>query len=178
MRMTVGMVAVLVAMALCLPASVAAQKPVTAFDQLNTRVSIGDTVRVVDGQGREVKGRILELHDASITLKGTDQTTLQADDVRLVRQSRTWKGFGCLIGLGIGAAVGLAYEASVNRSAEEETSALILSAAVGAGAGVAVGALFPRVRDVYRAPGGAASRLAISPMVTPRAKGVVLSFSF
>ena len=39
-----------------LPALAAAQDPVKSFDQLNTRLKIGDTIYVTDAQGREVKG--------------------------------------------------------------------------------------------------------------------------
>ena len=35
----------------------AGQEPVTSFDQLNTRLRIGDSVRVIDTQRREFKGR-------------------------------------------------------------------------------------------------------------------------
>jgi len=38
-----------------LSALAAAQEPVKSFDQLNTRVKVGDTLWVTDGQGREVK---------------------------------------------------------------------------------------------------------------------------
>jgi len=68
---------------LLLPAISAAQ-PVKSFDQLNTRLKPDDTVYVIDAQGREIEGKITELHDASITLNSDGPTMLQADNVRLV----------------------------------------------------------------------------------------------
>ena len=38
------------------PALSAAQEPVKSFDQLNTRLKVGDTVWVTDAEGRESKG--------------------------------------------------------------------------------------------------------------------------
>jgi hypothetical protein len=50
---------------------------------------------------------------------------------------------------------------------------------IGAGVGALIGAFMPRSRDVYRAPaGGPAARLSIAPVITPRTKGVALSYSF
>lgn len=39
------------------PALAVAQEPVKAFDQLSTRLVVGDTIFVTDAQGREIKGR-------------------------------------------------------------------------------------------------------------------------
>ena len=46
----------------------AAQEPVTSFDQLNTRLKVGDTVWITDAQGREVTGKIRALSPASLLL--------------------------------------------------------------------------------------------------------------
>ena len=51
-----------------LPTLSAAQEPVRAFDQLNTRLKVGDTVYVTDVQGREVKGKIRELSGSALSL--------------------------------------------------------------------------------------------------------------
>jgi hypothetical protein len=56
-------------------------------------------------------------------------------------------------------------------------------AALGAGLGVLVGAMLPgRMRDVYVAPSGgpglAKARVSIAPVITPRARGVAVSFAF
>jgi hypothetical protein len=55
---------------------------------------------------------------------------------------------------------------------------------VGAGVGLAVGSIFasdavgPK-RVIYRAPGGQPSaRLTLAPVITPRTKGVAVSFAF
>ena len=51
---------------------------------------------------------------------------------------------------------------------------------IGAGGGAIVGAALPaKWNEVYRAPGSSGSvRVSVAPMISPRAKGVVLSLSF
>ena len=161
---------------LLLPGLALGQQPVSSFDQLPARLKTGDKVRVTDTQGRVVRGMVMALDAGSITLDKADGTAVPADRVRLIQQEKGSKLLGLLIGFGIGAAAGFAFAAQAETA--EEAMGGYLVAGVGAGAGLAVGALMPRVRDVYRAPSGAASRLAISPIVTPRTKSVVLSFSF
>ena len=167
-----------------LPAFAAAQEPVKSFDQLNTRLKPGDTVYVTDAQGREVKGKITELHDASVTLDGDSQTTLRAADVRLVqRASKSFKKatlWGIVIGVGASIAVSAAAD---DGSAEGDMAyglGALLGAGMGAGVGAAVRAVLPAGRkEVYRAPGASGSAcLSLAPEITPRTKGVALSYSF
>jgi hypothetical protein len=108
------------ALIVLLPALAAAQEPVRSFDQLNTRLKVGDTVWVTDAQGREVKGTITELRDASISLNSDGQTTLQAESVRLVQQKRRGISMllGCLIGFGAGVAGGFAFSAAAETGDE------------------------------------------------------------
>ncbi len=68
MKSTLAVVSVLAASLLWRPGFAAAQETVKAFDQLNTRLQVGNTVRVTDTDGREVQGKVTELHDASITV--------------------------------------------------------------------------------------------------------------
>ena len=44
---------------LLLPALAGAQEPVRTFDQLNTRLKVGDSIYVTDAKGREIKGEDL-----------------------------------------------------------------------------------------------------------------------
>jgi len=185
MKHTASAAIILVASALCAPAVAWAQGPVTSFDQLNTRLKVGDTVWVTDAQGREVRGKILELHDASITLDGDPETTLQGDSVRLVQRSSKSIRRAALWGLVIGAAVGagLGIADSNGCSSDCMSNVPLMSAAlvggIGAGVGAAVRAALPPGRkEVYRAPGPTPARLSIAPVITPRAKGVAVSFAF
>jgi hypothetical protein len=176
------------AAALAAPALAAAQAPVTSFDQLNTRLKPGDTVWVTDGQGREVKGKIQGLAPDSLALKGDGARTFAAGDVRLIteRQGDSLAN-GALIGLAVGGVgTGLACLAS----ADDLDDGWCLLAAfvyggIGTGIGVGIDALIPGKKLVaYRAPGTPGSsesrqaRLSIAPVVTPRAKGVAVSFAF
>jgi hypothetical protein len=183
MKTTLAAISVLAASLLCLPGFAAAQGSVKTFVQLNSRLKVGNTVRVVDTEGWEVKGELLELHDASITVEGEVPTTFEAHRVRLVQKdtksSRDPVLFGILIGGVIGAVVGAA------RPTDEGLSAVwwgcaAIGAGIGAGGGAIIGAARPaKWEEVYRAPGAAGSaRVSIAPMITPRAKGVMLSFSF
>jgi len=172
-----------------LPALAAAQ-PVKSFDQLNTRLKVGDTVSVTDAQGREVKGKITELHDASITLDSDAPTTFRVDNVRLVERRTKSVGHAALWGLLIGGALGVVGGAIGGDSPcdfsdciEKGDAALVLGvvgAGIGAGVGAVVRAVLPAGRkEVYRAPGSSGSaRLSLAPVITPRTKGVSVAYSF
>lgn len=180
-------VIIAVAVALGAPSLAAAQKPVQSFDQLNTRVSVGDTVKVTDVVGREVKGRITDLHDASVVLDYNGETVLRSDTVRLVQRRTKPVGHAALMGLGIGAAAGAvlgaiasAGECTSDCTGGEWAAGLGLGAGIGAGVGAAVRAALPASwREVYRAPGSSGqARLSVAPVITPHAKGVVVGLSF
>ena len=173
--------------ALGLPAIAAAQEPVKAFDQLDTRLKPGDTVWVTDAQGREVKGKIRELTPSALTLDGEGGRSYQAGDVRLVVEYRgrnTAKG--ALWGLVAGAAGGALLGASSGIEEDYGTQggwALAgagIFGGIGAGVGAAIGAMSTKPgRVVYRAPGSAGhARLSVAPVITPRAKGVAVAFAF
>ena len=167
------------------PAIAAAQEPVKSFDQLNTRLKPGDTIWVTDGQGREVKGKIQALAPEAITLKGDGPRTFVAGDVRLISERRRDSlANGALIGLAVGGVgTGLACLASTEGPDQGWCLlAALVYGGIGAGIGVGIDALIPGKKLVaYRAPGSAGSsqaRLSIAPVVTPRAKGVAVSFAF
>jgi hypothetical protein len=173
-----------------LPTRGAAQEPVTSFDQLNTRLKVGDTVWVTDAQGREIKGQIRELGPSALTLDSADTRPLEADAVRLVaqRQGRPI-GKGALYGLIVGAAAGVVLgatgvtdcESCSNWSSGKNalTTGLALGA-VGAGLGAVIGAASPgKEVVVYRARGvSGGARLSLTPVLTLGTKGVAVSFSF
>jgi hypothetical protein len=170
-----------------LPNVTAAQDPVMSFDQLNTRLKVGDTVWVTDAQGREIKGKIREFTPSALTIDDGGLNTMQVDAVRVVerRSSRPVKK-GALWGLAIGGALGLAVviDGSDNSECADDCGTWALMAPVvvglGVGAGAGIGAMIPgKKRVVYRAPGASGSaRLSIGPVITPRMKGVAVSLSF
>jgi hypothetical protein len=188
MRLVASAVVILVAAALCMPASAAAQEPVKSFDQLNTRVRVGDVVWVTDAQGRQVTGMIRELHDASLTLDGDGTARYEADRVRLIQRRTKSVGKAALWGLFIGGAAGMllvvvatpgeCVSDCIGRGWEIGLGAGACGG-IGAGVGAAVRAALPaRRKEVYRAPGASGgARLSVAPVITPRTKGVAVSFA-
>jgi hypothetical protein len=183
MKTTLAMISVFVASLLCVPGFAAAQAPVKTFDQLNTRLKIGDNIRVTEVGGREVKGELVELRDTLITVDNDEVTTFEAQRIRLIQKdnksSRSPVLFGMLIGGATGALVGAASHADEGLASVWWGCAAI-GVGIGAGGGAIVGAASPaKWEEVYRAPGPSGNaRVSIAPMITPRTKGVVLSFSF
>jgi hypothetical protein len=166
-----------------LPVVATAQEPVTSFDQLNTRLKVGDTVWVTDAQGREIKGRIRGLSATSLLLDaGGSPQDLQAARVGTIRvqQSDSLKN-GALIGLAAGAVAGALVMVAV---CEGEAGCAPGGALLGAGAGAGIGVGIDAARGgkkvlAYRAPGASGSaRLSLAPLITPHTKGVALSYSF
>ena len=163
----------------------AAQEPVRDFSQLNTRLRPGDTIWVTNAEGREVKGTILSLAADELTLEGRTGRSFGAPDVATitVRRADSLRN-GALIGLGIGS--GLVLVGCLANAESGDAGWCVLGAAIyggiGAGIGVGIDALIPGKKLVaYRAPGSpgpAPARLSIAPVVTPRAKGVAVSYAF
>lgn len=174
---------IVAAAALCAPPAGLAQEPVKSFDQLNTRLKVGDTVWVTDAQGREVGGKIDALGPNALTLKAEAPRNFTAADVRMIRERQpdSLKN-GALIGLGVGLALGAAGCAAWVSEGEGGwcLSFLIAYGGLGTAIGVGVDALIPgRKREVYRAPGSAPSaRLSVAPLLGRTRQGVAVSFAF
>jgi hypothetical protein len=163
----------------------AAQEPVKSFDQLNTRLKPGDKVWVTDAQGREVKGKIRSLSPDTLVMDADGTRTFPGADVRLVvERRRDSLANGALIGFGVGGVgMGLACLASIDDEDRGWCAAVMLVyGGIGTCIGVGIDALIPGKKLVaYRAPvpgAHAAPRVSIAPLLTPRAKGVALSFAF
>lgn len=168
-----------------LPALSAAQEPVKSFDQLNTRLKVGDTVWVTDAQGREVNGRIGSLSATSLLLdaRGSPQD-LQAAQVGTIRvQQSDSLANGALIGIiGGGVLGGLVLYGCLVTSGQAGTCAgtAAVNGAIVAAIGVGIDAAIkgPKL-VVYRAPGASGSaRLSLAPVITPARKGVAVSVRF
>jgi hypothetical protein len=178
------------AAALAAPAPCAAQKPVTSFDQLNTRLKPGDTVWVTDVQGREAKGTIESLGPDGISLAGDSASPIAASDVKAILKQRDVASvIGAWTGFVAGGGYFVARWASDPDGCATEPGMCVigvlgyagLGALVGWGIGWGIDAARDGKREVYRAPGSAGSpqsRLSIAPVITPRAKGVAVSFAF
>jgi hypothetical protein len=170
---------------LFLPALALGQEPVKSFDQLNTRLKSGDKIVVTDTQGREHQGKLVELSASSLTLDRVGK--LAASDVRMV-QERAHDSLkdGALIGLASGLTLGAIAAADCAGGDCEFSPAAVFAmvggvyGGLGAAVGAGIDALIPgKKRVVYRAPDGTAgTRVTLAPVVTPRAKGIAVSFTF
>ena len=87
------------------------QEVARSFEQLRSRVSVGDKVTVTDVKGRELHGPIAELSSSSLALVvGKSQTRFFEADVETVsRRDARWNG--TLWGLGVGGVLGAAVAA-------------------------------------------------------------------
>jgi len=165
-----------------LPALAAAQDPVKSFDQLNTRLKIGDTIWVTDAQGQEVKGKLSALSTDGLMLDAGGTKTFAARDVGIVRERRrdSLKN-GAIIGAIPGAIFGLLGGGMADEGPGAAIGAVVVGA-LGAAVGVGIDALIPGKKVVaYWAPrstGPAPPRVSLAPVITPRAKGVAVAFSF
>jgi len=188
MKLAVSALIVFVAAALVLPSLAAGQEPVKSFDQLNTRLKAGDTIWVTDSQGREIEGKLSRLSPASLQLTTDgDVEELPAERVGTIRvqpadRLRNGVLWGALVGF-----VGGALSCGVNPQCTGDEGGAGMAAGLGilgAAAGAGIGALIdaavkgPKL-TVYRASGTAGdAHFSIAPVITPRAKGVAVSFAF
>jgi hypothetical protein len=142
------------------PALAWAQEPVPSFDQVPTRVKVGDTVFVTDATGREVKGKILDLSAALLALRsGSERQEFPAAQVKTLRwQKPDSLQNGALIGLavGVGAGIGILVYAAQDPGDGSAGIAFAIVAGLGgvfAGIGTLIDAAIPaKTVLVYRAP--------------------------
>jgi hypothetical protein len=174
--------AVVFSLVLLAPAPAAAQEPVKAFDLLNTRLKVGDTVWVTDASGREVKGKLTELTATSLTLNGGDRRTFKGPDVRtILERPHDSLKFGTLLGLVIGVGLGAFSAGTAEGNASEVLGAIAILGGMGAGIGCGIDAMIPMPkRPVYLHQAGSSSTgpASWSPIVRPRSAGAAVAFTF
>lgn len=164
-----------------LPARAAAQEPVRSFDQLATRLKVGDTVYVTDSAGREVKGKIEQLGSASLTLRGAPPRTFSSADVRtILERPHDSLKFGTLLGLGIGLGTGLTLLAISDGETDGAALGIAMLAGMGAGVGCAIDAMIPMPKRPVYVPAAASpqGRVSWAPLVGRRSAGAAVSFVF
>jgi len=136
---------------LLLPLLVSAQDARESWDNLN-QLRPGQNIQVVDMDLKSLKGRFVSVTEEAISLRTDNgETMVERDNVMRVSARGGKRGRNALIGLGIGAAGGVAAGLGLM---ERETGyagavagTIVFVAAVGAG----VGAAFPGSRTIYRA---------------------------
>jgi hypothetical protein len=156
----------------------AAQQPVRAFDELNTRLKIGDRVWVTTVQRDEVTGKITAFGDGTLSLK--DRTFKSSEVLSVVERPHDSLKWGAVIGLSIGAGWGIVSAAVSEGDAGDVMLAGVICGGLGAAIGAGIDALVPMPkRLVYKSPGGqTASRIGVAPVLGPRMKGALVTITF
>ncbi len=177
--------AALVSFALLAPAVAWAQESVKTFDQLSTRLRVGDTVWVTDHQGHETKGTLRDITAQALVVDSHGARTLAASEIRQVRvRQHDSLVNGTLIGLLVGLGAGLWFDEACREGGDLCGGRYGARTAVGAVMGTGIGLAVDAARRgrrmvVYGAPGAEASaHVMVVPFVTPARKGLAVSANF
>ena len=140
------------------------------LEDLALRVNLDDELRVEDRSGVRTTGRLTRLTADEITIRtSAGEKHFTQETVRQVAvRHRPLLRMGVLIGAGVGAATG-AVAACRGPNREECADAPIMAGALGAGVGLAVGALIHRTTIVYP---GSEKRTSVLPLISRSAVGV------
>ncbi len=165
-----------------LQSPVLAQGIAASLHELRLLVRPGETVTVTQPDGRDVRGRIASLSGARIVLEtSSGQQAWTEDDIARIRQRRADSlANGALIGLGVGAGIGLAGGLALRESGEDGLVFAVMAVYGGIGAGVGVGfdAIVRSEYVIFERATSPPVSLRFSPLVTAHARGVRLSLSF
>jgi hypothetical protein len=119
------------------------------LDDLALRVNLGDQLRIEDRSGIVTTGRLTHLSADEVTVRnGAGEKRFIRETVRQVAVRQRPLRTAVLIGAGVGSVAG-AVAACTGPNREECVDASIMPAAVGAGLGLAVGALVHKTTIVY-----------------------------
>jgi hypothetical protein len=156
----VGRVTIFVALMLAVASPVSAQT-LRAFDDLALRVNFGDLLRVEDQSGVKATGRLTRLTADELAIQTeTGEKRFTPDTARAVAVRGHALRKGALVGAGVFAVLGpvlLCSREARDGSNGDCAIGLLTFAPFGAGVGLALGALTPQMRTVYRAPESRAS---------------------
>jgi len=151
-------------------------------DNIRRRVKDGQKIVVTDDQGRTLSGRIGELSPDALMLRvGRDTTKVPYDQIVSIDRPRDRLWDGPLVGLVVGAGIGLACavaEASKD-SGWAEYVALVappMFGGIGAAIGLGVDAAIRRDPNLYRRTGP--TRISLSPALGPHHRSVAISVSW
>jgi hypothetical protein len=156
-----------------------------SFEQLRSRVSVGDNVIVADVMGREVRGTITDISVSSLVLVvGKDRIEFVEADVETVsRRDSRWNG--TLWGLGTGAVLGALMDKGLveeygreDIQVGESVAFIVEASGIGAGVGFAVDALIKGRRVVYMRSPSTRGTASVSPMWGPSRRGILVSLRF
>ena len=134
---------------LTLPSAGTAQDLAGSFDQLRVLVKPGDTVRVTDAAGAEVRGTLTDLSASSLALKagGTRRTFLESDIAAIHQRRNDSLANGAKWGFVAGAALGVLGGVAIAREYESGGGGAFIPilglvyGSIGAGAGAGIDAM-------------------------------------
>lgn len=181
-------IAGLVLAGVLLGARTEAQTATESFGELQRHVRADDTIVVADHNGREVKGKLFDLSDGSLTLLTPGRTTgqrryLPEDIIRITRQDSVRNGAAIGAGVAVGGFVGIAVLSGrlpmIGCGAREPGASILACLGLIAVGGAATGALVDSSmsRTVYSRRVGRTA-LKISPALNPDRAGFRLSLAF
>lgn len=144
----------------------------------------GQSVEVIDDQGREIKGKVGAMSLVTVRLVRDGMTTeIPLDRIMQISRPPDSLANGALIGLAGGAAFGILgstvgtsdcdYYGPCYGGAGFVIGSALIFGGIGAGVGVGVDALIRRDRVMYRRDTGVQTRLA--PVVAPGVKGAMVA---
>jgi hypothetical protein len=143
-----------------------------SFEDLALRINLDDHLRVEDQSGVKTTGRLTKMTRDEIAIQTkVGEKRFTPDTVRAVAMRGRALRKGALIGAGVVAVLGAVATCSHEGGDNCVLIGLFGAAPIGAGVGLAVGALIPQLKPVYRAPEDLAS---VQP--SRAASGVQLNF--
>jgi hypothetical protein len=161
----------------------AAAQEATSFEQLQVLVKPGDTVVVIDKEGKPTKGKIRSISRESLQLAsgGNIREFLQRDTVEVKKRKADSLANGAIIGAAAGgtlAALGATVACNESHCNGGEVAGLVaIYAGLGAGIGAGLDALIKPRRTIYRSSGQTAG-LQVAPVLVGGRRGIALQWSF
>ena len=159
-------------------------RPNVTFEELPSHIRAGQTIYVTDPQGREIKGQLVRLSAASMTLRGEHgEREFARAEIHQVARHGDSVANGTAIGMGVLGGWGLvgALRTDDGVSCADVfglggCAALVgMTAAMGAGIGALIDYSIKGRTTVYQS---APQRISVSPFMHPRGGGVRLMVRF
>ena len=176
---------IVVAIAAILGAASASAQTAPGNTLSDTGLLSGAIVRITDSSGAVVQGKLVGLTPTSIRVKaGRSVKEWRASDILEIQKRHEDSVLdGALIGLGVGVAAGIAtaYGSCTHPDSECEAIANAVFIPIGAGGGLAAGALIDRSMHrfdtVFRSRTSARSWF-VAPMLSKERRGVTVAVRF
>jgi hypothetical protein len=160
------------------PVLAGAQVSARSFVELEARLRIGDTVRIIDQSGKDTQGRVDSVSATSltVTVNGAAQSFSETTVREIKRQRHGSLSMGAALGALIaGVTVGAACHGRCN-AGPGDVIAWGTFAGVGAGVGVITALMVTRSDTVFTAPNN--SRVSVLPVFTNDRNSLRFSISF